>query len=322
MGIGCGSEGAKTLLQSACSIAFRCRQYVHEVAGCFLVFLVLERHIEIGGGPEHLQERPQCKALTPVLLKTEIDPAVLDAGSGLLRCASYCLNRANVQKIGSLLSELGLRRRVRKSAVMNSNDQTAHRGWCRTLLRGSAILLAVIVYSEGAAQAQAQGPVSAQSRWEQMSDCAKERMPEDRHACVDEIFRHAGLLDPVREAEIQREEFGRARRDNDAPTSIAAADMTAPTGVTSIQADELAYAAVTPPAEIDSIETQIASARIDGLRKLTVVTNEGAIWRQTDDGRIRRLPRKGESFVASEAAFGGYRCTYNDSFSFRCERRD
>ena len=49
MGIGCGSEGARTLLQSAYLIAFRCRQEIHEVAGCFPVFLVLERHIEIGG---------------------------------------------------------------------------------------------------------------------------------------------------------------------------------------------------------------------------------------------------------------------------------
>ena len=69
-----------TLLQSACSIAFRCRQQIHEVAGRFPVFLVLERHIEIGGGPEHVQERPQRKALAPVLLKAEIDPAMLDAG--------------------------------------------------------------------------------------------------------------------------------------------------------------------------------------------------------------------------------------------------
>jgi len=80
MGIGCGSEGAKTLLQSAYPIALRCRQEIHEVAGGFPIFFVLERHIEIGGGPEHVQERPQCKALAPILLKAEIDPAVLDAG--------------------------------------------------------------------------------------------------------------------------------------------------------------------------------------------------------------------------------------------------
>ena len=80
MSIGCGSEGAKTLLQSACSIAFRCRQQIHEVARGLPVLLVFERHIEIGGGPEHVQERPQCKALAPVLLEPEIDPAVFDAG--------------------------------------------------------------------------------------------------------------------------------------------------------------------------------------------------------------------------------------------------
>ena len=58
-----------TLLQSAYSIALRCCQDIHEVADCFPVFLVLERHVEVGGRPEHVQERPQRKALAPVLLK-------------------------------------------------------------------------------------------------------------------------------------------------------------------------------------------------------------------------------------------------------------
>ena len=49
MGIGCGAEGARTLLKSACPIAFRCRHDIHEVAGSFPVFLVFERHVEIGG---------------------------------------------------------------------------------------------------------------------------------------------------------------------------------------------------------------------------------------------------------------------------------
>tara|TARA_R110000787_G_scaffold268029_2_gene374428 strand:- start:30 stop:149 length:120 start_codon:yes stop_codon:yes gene_type:complete len=36
-------------LQSAFAIAFRCRQDIHEVAGSFPVFRILERHIEIRG---------------------------------------------------------------------------------------------------------------------------------------------------------------------------------------------------------------------------------------------------------------------------------
>ena len=55
-------------LQSAFAVAFRCRQENHEVAGCFPVFLVLERHIEVWGGPEHVEERPQCKAPDAFLL--------------------------------------------------------------------------------------------------------------------------------------------------------------------------------------------------------------------------------------------------------------
>ena len=33
---------------------------------CFPFFLVLERHVEVGGGSEHLQERSQKKALLRV----------------------------------------------------------------------------------------------------------------------------------------------------------------------------------------------------------------------------------------------------------------
>ena len=69
-----------TPLQSTYTIASRCRQEIHEVASCFPVFLVVERHVEVGGGPEHVQERPQCKALAPVLLEAKVDPAMLDAG--------------------------------------------------------------------------------------------------------------------------------------------------------------------------------------------------------------------------------------------------
>ena len=47
---------------------------------CFPVFLVLERHVEVGGGPEHVKERPQCKPLAPVLLEAKVDPAMLNPG--------------------------------------------------------------------------------------------------------------------------------------------------------------------------------------------------------------------------------------------------
>ena len=69
MGIGCGSEGARNLPQLAYPIALRCRQEIHEVARRLPVFLAFERHVEIGGGPEHVQERTQCKAFAPDIFK-------------------------------------------------------------------------------------------------------------------------------------------------------------------------------------------------------------------------------------------------------------
>lgn len=54
----------------------RCADLPYTVHG-FPVLLVLERHIEVGGRAEHVQERPQGKALPPVLLKAKIAPAML-----------------------------------------------------------------------------------------------------------------------------------------------------------------------------------------------------------------------------------------------------
>ena len=85
-------------LQSAFPIAFLCRQEVHEVASGLPVFLALESHVEVRGRPEHVEERPQCKALAPILLKAKVDPAMLDPGCQSVGCNLRQIGRGKVAK--------------------------------------------------------------------------------------------------------------------------------------------------------------------------------------------------------------------------------
>ena len=174
---------------------------------------------------------------------------------------------------------------------------------------------AALALVAGAGQAQDQ--VSPDVRWAQVSACAAERSAASRHACVDAVLRASGALDPVTEAAVDRENFGRDERPAPPPPvpQVAAAPARA-----AVPPVEPAARAAPPP--VSGIDTRVASARMAGDRKVVVTTVEGAIWRQTDSDLIRRLPRAGESFEVREGALGSYRCTFNGDTSFRCERRD
>ena len=170
----------------------------------------------------------------------------------------------------------------------------------------------------GAGTVMAQDTVSPQTRWAQVAACAAERSAESRHACVDAVLRAAGALDPVTEAAVNRENFGRAPTPAPPPPPPPPVAQPLPA-----QAGGVARpVAPTAPPPIDGINTQVASARMGGDRRLVVETAEGAVWRQTDTEVIRRLPRAGESFEVRNGALGSFRCTFNVNTSFRCERRD
>lgn len=167
-----------------------------------------------------------------------------------------------------------------------------------------------------AGPAMAQDSVPAQDRWAQVAACGNERSIEARHACVDSVMRAAGVLDPELETAINRENFGRSERS--APQSSAASVAAA--AVDYSQPSEVGVPPQSSP-PLNGIMTRVAFARLSGSRRLVVTTTEGAVWRQTDTGSIRRLPREGESFEVREGALGSYRCTFNDMTTFRCERR-
>lgn len=163
----------------------------------------------------------------------------------------------------------------------------------------------------GAAPVAAQDAVSPQERWGQVAACAAQRSNEARHACVDAVMRAAGVLEREAEVAINRENFGRVAPPPPPPPQVAqSAPRSAPPPV------------VTAPAPLTGISTRVAAVRTGADRRIVVTTTEGAVWRQADTGAIRRPPRVGEVFAVEEGALGSYRCTFNETTTFRCERRD
>jgi len=140
--------------------------------------------------------------------------------------------------------------------------------------------------------------------WEAIARCAGQESASARHTCMDEVLRQAGLLDPARELAEQREAFGQSgRKEKPQAEAEEAAESLAPT-------------------RIEQIETTIAYAKFAQSGKLLVVTEEGAVWRQTSTETIRFAPKPGTAFAVSKVSLGGYRCKIGSSTLYRCERLD
>jgi hypothetical protein len=71
-------------------VSFGPGKQVHEVAGSVAIRFDHENHVEVRGGVQQIQQRPQCEALSRVAFETEIDPHMLHAG--LLRSRGQCGN--------------------------------------------------------------------------------------------------------------------------------------------------------------------------------------------------------------------------------------
>jgi hypothetical protein len=65
----------------------------------------------------------------------------------------------------------------------------------------------------------------------------------------------------------------------------------------------------------------VCAARFTGGRQLVLMTEEGAVWRQTGSDVLRRLPETGDPFTVERTLLGGFRCKLG-SKTYRCERID
>ena len=208
--------------------------------------------------------------------------------------------------------------------------------WCGALALG-------LHAAAGLAQVP-QAPPSAgdaAAGWRAVVQCAAIGSAEQRHACLDDALRRAGVLSAEREAQARRDSFGRevepksARSAASAPPPVApptasptappTAAPAAPPGAPEARPGSPTASAAPPrpqPAEPDRLRTTVRSANLAGNRMLLVVTAEGAAWTQTESAEFHVLPRPGDAFEIQRGRLGGYRCTFGQSSVYRCRRLD
>ncbi|OYX10371.1 MAG: hypothetical protein B7Z08_01390 [Sphingomonadales bacterium 32-68-7] len=123
---------------------------------------------------------------------------------------------------------------------------------------------------------------------------------------MDDVVRRAGVLDPVRVAQAERQDFGREARA-EAPRPPA---RSAPTP------------APAPVPVVDEIATTVRGVRTVGFQRLRVTTAEGSVWEQTQAEDFPTGPRIGDAFVIERTTLGGYRCRFGRSSRYYCQRMD
>jgi hypothetical protein len=172
------------------------------------------------------------------------------------------------------------------------------------------VVAAVLVFATGAALAQGTG--SPAENWAKVAACAQLEPGDERQACVDDVFRSAGLLDRARELAQQRESFGEQRRERPQPAPPVAAATPRPSPVP----------APTPsPAELDRIVTTVSRAFDPGNRLMVIVTQEGQVWQQNESKDLGLPPRAGTSFTVEKGSLGSFNCRIGGGRSFRCRRQ-
>ena len=152
---------------------------------------------------------------------------------------------------------------------------------------GSLVAVAMVA---SAAAMDATG-TSPEARWTAVVACADRPDERQRHACVDDVLRRAGVLTDAQEQRDQRQRFGR-----DAVPS-------APQGP-----------------EPESIELVLASVSEGRDGRLLLTTRDGAVWRQTESRVFAQTPAAGQTLTVHRGAIGNFLCEVNGRSPFRCAR--
>jgi hypothetical protein len=196
-----------------------------------------------------------------------------------------------------------------------------------------AVALAVTLVP-GSLMAQGATTSDATGHWAAIEQCARIDATEERHGCMDDVIRRAGLLNDARLAETARREFGNENRPPEnrvtappAPASPAASGAlggaaAAPPVAPPAPQPAAAPAAPARAADLDQLATTVTAARLGPDRRLVVVTAEGSSWTQVQSETFRTLPRAGDRFTIERSSLGSFRCRAGNSSVFRCRRVD
>lgn len=164
--------------------------------------------------------------------------------------------------------------------------------------------------------------------WSAITLCARIAKDSDRHVCLDDALRNAGLM-PAHPTAAPVPAAGAApaaRAAAPVPAAGAAAPAApAPDSASSAQSKEsradfgLQPKAVRQPAVARTLQVTLRQVdQADG--KLLLTTTEGAIWEQVESTNVWPVPTGGQTMTIKSGSFGGFFCEPSKYVSFRCFR--
>jgi hypothetical protein len=168
--------------------------------------------------------------------------------------------------------------------------------------------------------APAQSQDAAGGDWAGIVQCAAIGRADERHACMDEVIRRAGLLSEARVTQAAREDFGNENRAEPVRAAPPVAVAAAPPAAAAVPST--APLAPARAADLDKLATTVVSAQVRGDRRLVVTTAEGSVWEQTQSETFRNAPKTGNPFSIERTSLGGFRCSFERSTHYRCRRID
>ena len=163
--------------------------------------------------------------------------------------------------------------------------------------------------------------------WSAITLCARIAKDSDRHACLDDALRKAGLM-PAHPTAAPVPAAGTAPAAGAAAAPAAGAAAPAargPDSASTAQSKEsradfgLQPKTFREPAVARTLQVTIRQVdQADG--KLLLTTTEGAIWKQVESTNVWPVPTEGQTMTIERGSFGGFFCEPSKYVSFRCFR--
>jgi hypothetical protein len=169
--------------------------------------------------------------------------------------------------------------------------------------------------------------------WSAITLCARIAKDRDRHVCLDDALRNAGLM-PAHPSAASVPAAGTAPAAGASAPAAAAGAVAPAAAAPAAQAPDAASPAQSKESRADFglqpktfRETGVARTLKVTLRqvdqadgKLLLTTTEGAIWKQVESTDVWPVPTGGQTMTIERGSFGGFYCEPSKYVSFRCFR--
>ncbi len=194
---------------------------------------------------------------------------------------------------------------------------------------GILVMSALVTSSPAQENLTAERTAPSDAAWSAITLCAHIAKDSDRHACLDDALRNAGLMPGHPTA-------APVPTEGAVPGAGAVAPAAAPEAAAPATQERDSASAAAPSKESRAdfglqpktsrrpgvAQTlQVTLRRVDQAEgKLLLTTTEGAIWKQVESADVWPVPTGGQSMTIVSGSFGGFFCKPSKYVSFRCFR--